>query len=55
MIKISCVMKLIKNRFMNALFKFIKDRSQLQRFQNKLLPDDYALHNQELLIIEAIK
>lgn len=48
-------MKFIQNKFDAKLTKFLKNRTELHRFTKKILPDDYALHTQELLLIDALK
>lgn len=48
-------MKFIQIKFDAKLTQFLKKRTELHRFIKKILPDDYALHTQELLIIDALK
>ncbi len=55
MVKISSVMKIIRKKFNVRLSKVLSKRAGMQRFKLNLLPDDYLLHNQELILIDALK
>jgi len=55
MVKVSTLIKFIQKKFDVKLTKFLKNRTEIHKFTKKILPDDYALHTQELLIIDAFK
>lgn len=55
MVKISTVMKIIKKKFNVRLSKFLSARADIRRFNNKMLPDDYMIHNQELVLVDALR
>ncbi len=55
MVNASLVMRFIKEKFNVRLLKFLGRRVGLRRFFKDILPDDYMLHNEELIVVDALK